>query len=177
MRPRPATTAAKGMSGVGNQSVDSTDGLMAAGGGSVRCVRGSTAQPDPHYTIQNGTVFDNGTKLTWRQSYDPITSLPNGVAKYCASLAGGGWRGPSVKELETIIDDVLYVPAVDPPIFSLPAENGNIDNHIFWSLPAPGTSEGIWVSFDDGSNGTGDSTIAVPGLGGPDNFFQVRCVK
>ena len=111
----------------GSMSVDSWSGSMAEANGVIRCVRGSTAQASPHYTVQGGTVLDNGTKLTWEQGFDPAPSLPNGVASYCASLtlAGGGWRGPSVKELETIVDDTRIAPSLDTTTFQVPSNATN----------------------------------------------------
>jgi hypothetical protein len=162
------------------QSVDMFNGEASQGGTALRCLRGSMAQPSPHYTVQNGTVYDHGTKLTWQQSYDPIPSLPNGVANYCASLTldGGGWRAPSVKELESIVEDDTVHPALDP-VFLLPT--GSTDDFVFWSCsawaPAPTLNESWYVDFTNGSNGTGDNSIPTPPLGGNNNFFQVRCVK
>ncbi len=167
----------------GNQSVESTAGFEQQGGGSVRCVRGSVAQPVPHYTIKNGTVFDNGTKLTWLQGYDPVVSLPNGVANYCASLTldGGGWRGPSVKELESIVDDTRVVPSIDTSAFQVPSGTSTADTLSFYATSAwagtPASQETWEVDFDDGSNSTGDSSISVLPYPSNNNFLQVRCVK
>lgn len=77
----------------GDQSVSSITGGAMEGGGSVRCVRGSAAQPSPHYTVQDGTVHDNGTQLTWQQGYSSTQMLPNGVASYCTGLSLSGVVG------------------------------------------------------------------------------------
>ncbi len=165
----------------GVESVESVAGFEAAPFTTARCVRGSTAQPDPHYTVSGGTVFDHGTGLTWEQDYDLVPSLPNGVANYCASLAlaGGGWRAPSVKELESIVDDLLVEPALDGSVFHYPSSG--VGNLVFWSsspwAATPQFGESVYVDFHDGSNGTGDSTIPTPPYGGNNNFYQVRCVK
>jgi Protein of unknown function (DUF1566) len=163
-------------------SVDSTLGEDATGGGSIRCVRGSTDPPSPHYTVQNGTVFDHGTKLTWQEGYDPTTSLPNGVANYCASLtlAGGGWRAPSIKELESIVDNTRVGPSIDP-VFQMPAETVNdTDNQAFYSgtayAPPPPGEYWWYLNFVAGFTGTGQNTgpfEPTPGVGP----LEVRCVK
>jgi hypothetical protein len=161
--------------------------VLAAGGGynAIRCVRGSTAQPSPHYTVQNGTVFDHGTGLTWQQGYDPVPSLPNGVASYCASLtlAGGGWRGPSVKELETIVDDSRVAPSLDTTVFQLPPNATNsvqdINDLIFYSdspWQNPNTAASA-VDFLNGDITGGTNTIPLPPIPQPNNLYQVRCVK
>jgi hypothetical protein len=182
-RPAPWTSTPGGnvYTSQGFQSVESIAGFESAPYTTARCVRGSTAQPDPHYTVSGGTVFDHGTGLTWEQDYDAIPSLPNGVANYCASLAlaGGGWRAPSVKELESIVDDLLVEPELDGTVFHYPSSGAG--NVVFWSsspwAATPQLGESVYVDFDDGSNGTGDNTIPTPPYGGNNNFYQVRCVK
>jgi Protein of unknown function (DUF1566) len=101
----------------------------------VRCVRGATTNVPPvHYTVANGTVTDHYTGLTWQQnvsvnSYGP---LPGPAASYCSSLtlAGGGWRLPSLKELLTLVD------------FCAPQPGPTIDKAVFPNTPA----EWLWSS-------------------------------
>ena len=53
----------------------------------------------------DGTVFDTETKLTWQQT-PPEAELTWKQAKSYASkekLAGGGWRVPSIFELESLL--------------------------------------------------------------------------
>jgi hypothetical protein len=164
------------------QTLDTMNGQPVDGANVIRCVRGDTSQPSPHYTVQNGTVLDNGTKLTWQQGYDPVPSLPNGVANYCSTLllGGGGWRAPSVKELETIVDDSMVAPALDP-VFQFPT--GSVGDLVFWSgspwMVVPQANEFVYVNFQDGSTGTGDNTFQTPVFGylTNNNLYQVRCVR
>jgi hypothetical protein len=167
----------------GDQSVSSITGTAIDGGGSLRCVRGSTTQPSPHYTVQNGTVFDNGTRLTWQQGYSTTQMLPDGVAGYCTglSLSGGGWRAPSVKELETLVDDAAIAPALDTSVFSLPppVDGGPVDWVFYSSSPVVGVNaaETRYVTFLDGLDGTGTNDLGTVYESLTVNFHWVRCVR
>jgi hypothetical protein len=91
------------------------------GPSAVRCVRGHGPATGPHYTVANGTIRDNWTGLTWIQSPSSSPMLPSTVGSYCAgqSLDGGGWRAPSVNELETLWGDFSSPDSVafDPDTF------------------------------------------------------------
>jgi hypothetical protein len=56
----------------------------------------------------NGTVYDTKTKLTWQQTVSSTTYTWADAKTYCAgvgtSLGGTGWRLPTLKELQTIVD-------------------------------------------------------------------------
>jgi hypothetical protein len=148
----------------------------------VRCVR--TPVPNPivlpkeHWTIQNGAVIDNYTGRTWQQS-TPVSggddrfgnySWSNAGA-YCASLQGGGWRLPTVKELATLVDVTTMSPTVDPTAFpGAPAMgSGGAISDSFWSatLGASFTTAGLLVDFSDGR--IGDDGVQYP--------YHVRCVR
>jgi Protein of unknown function (DUF1566) len=100
----------------------------------------------------NGTVYDTKTKLTWQQTV-PSTAYTWANAKtYCAgvgaSLGGTGWRLPTIKELQTIVDYSQTSPSIDTTAFpSTPAD-------WFWSSsPLAGSSSNAWVVlFFDGSS-------------------------
>jgi hypothetical protein len=142
----------------------------------LRCVRWpeqSQAFPaNGHWTIQNGTVRDNFTTLTWQQSVD-ATGGDDGAGNYswsdaksyCArlTLAGGGWRLPKAKELATIVDDATAAPAIDATAFSMT----RID--FFWTstLVEAFATAGLFVDFDYG--GIGDDGVGYP--------YAVRCVR
>ena len=92
----------------------------------------------------NGTVYDTKTKLTWQQTV-PSTAYTWANAKtYCAgvgaSLGGTGWRLPTLKELQTIVDYSQSNPSIDSTAFpSTPAA-------WFWSSsPLAGSSSDAWV--------------------------------
>ncbi len=102
----------------------------------ARCVRAGTPDsamntPPGRYMITDGTVLDTQTKLTWQQvlGVDQVTWAD--AATYCAalSLAGTGWRVPSISELQTIVNETTN-PAVAASAFPMtPSE-------YFWSSSA-----------------------------------------
>ena len=121
--------------------------------------------PAGRYAITNGTVYDTKTKLTWQQAV-PSTKYAWADAKtYCSglSLAGTGWRLPTVKELQTIVDESRRSPSIDPTAFpSTPSD-------YFWSSsPFADSSSAAWlVHFDYGHT----SSPAVS------STYNVRCVR
>ena len=122
--------------------------------------------PAGRYTASSGTVYDTKTKLTWQQTVTPTTYSFVNATSYCAglgaSLGGAGWRVPTIKELQTILDySQVSGPLIDHTAFpSTPI-------HYFWSsTPQAGTS-GPWVvDFGLGN-------VTIPGMSTSNN---VRCV-
>jgi len=146
----------------------------------VRCVR-AVASPTPadasapagQYVVTaggtgSGTVYDTKSKLTWQQT--PPTPYSWADAKtYCASLGaslgGTGWRLPTGKELQTIVDySQASAPLMDPNAF-LPGT----PSWFFWSasVVADSTSNATGVSFYDGTTGYDAMT----------SKNDVRCVR
>ncbi len=125
--------------------------------------------PAGRYTTANGTVYDTKTKLTWQQAVPSTTYTWANAKAYCSglSLAGTGWRLPTVKELHTIVDESrpnpMTNPWIDPNAFpSTPSD-------YFWSSsPLAGSSPYAWViDFSCGdSNGSGVTYT-----------YNVRCVR
>jgi hypothetical protein len=124
--------------------------------------------PAGRFAIASGTVYDTKTKLTWQQS-----QALNGSAgyewmdarAYCAALTlpGTGWRLPTVKELQTIVDPSLSNPAIDPVAF--PATS----SVFFWSSsPLAGSSVQMWMV--DFKVGAINKTYVT-------NAAAVRCVR
>jgi len=101
----------------------------------------------------DGTVTDTRSGLLWQQAiggvYDHFTASAR-----CSwlSLAGTGWRLPTIAELESIIDDTRFDPAIDPVAFP------NTLGIAFWSSSrAPGFGDRRWrVDFFDGFSGLVD---------------------
>lgn len=128
--------------------------------------RASADAPQGRYTIVgDGTVGDTKTGLTWQRTIDTGSYTWANGKNYCAGLSvnGGGWRLPSVGELQTIVDDsVLSSSAIDTVAFP----NTQIT---FWSSsPVAGNSSSAWgVSFVYGHTYTDDIT----------NPNNVRCVR
>jgi hypothetical protein len=124
--------------------------------------------PAGRYTIANGTVYDTKTKLTWQQAVPGTTYTWANAKTYCAglSLAGTEWRLPTVKELQTIVDELQTNPAIDATAFpSTPTSR-------FWSSsPLAGSSSSssyAWhVYFIDGSTYNEDVS----------KIYAVRCVR
>jgi hypothetical protein len=162
-------------------------GMLDNGGPvAVRCVRGGTAPAGAHYTVDGGTVRDDWTGLTWIQSPSPSTMLESTVGSYCAAqtLAGGGWRAPSVNELETLWGD-SYGPdsvGLDPTAF--PDGASETESYVGSCDYSPGTSSSgnVWfVVVASGSTFTqADDTDLFPCCGGEpasDTWAYAQCVR
>lgn len=108
--------------------------------------------PAGHYTASGGIVTDTRTGLDWQQVME-MTGTEADAVDYCASLdlGGTGWRLPSMKELETIVDDSRYKPAIDP-IFSF-FGTASSSWRTWSSSPLYGLEQayGWFVDFTDGS--------------------------
>jgi hypothetical protein len=130
----------------------------------VRCVRAPAPScPATRFEARaGGLVLDHGTGLLWQQQLDPGEYTWSDARAYCAGQ-GPGWRVPSLKELESIIDDEKEYPAVDPTAFP------DTPSAFFWSSSSRADgSGGFWyVDFFYGAT-DGD----VPG-----RLFRVRCVR
>ncbi len=126
--------------------------------------------PAGRYVVTNGgtadgTVYDTKTKLTWQQAIPSTTYTWTNAKSYCASLSlgGTGWRLPTCKELQTIVDDSRTNPAIDPNAFPSTPSNW------FWSSsPSAGSSSVAWVV---------DFSYGVTTDGGVSGTGNVRCVR
>ncbi len=114
-----------------------------------------------------GVVVDTETGLTWQHATAPAASDWAQAGSYCQSLAldatGSGWRLPSMKELQTIVDISRQIPAADPTAFpeAMSAQ--------YWtSSPVAGLPSEAWVV--DFRNGAA-RTI------GQDTLNWIRCVR
>jgi hypothetical protein len=116
----------------------------------VRCVRAPTAPAPPpaRYTVGADTVRDVATGLEWQRRVDGIMRSWAEANAYCAglALAGGGWRLPNMKELQSLIDDRRASPAIDGESFPDTASEPH------WTgTPVSGTPGSAWrVSFEHG---------------------------
>ena len=122
---------------------------------------GRAAVPAACLVVQNGTgsvygtVYDARSKLTWQQGVIAGGYTWAQASTQCQTLAlnGGGWRLPSIMELQTIVDDSRINPSIDPVAF--PATPGVL----FWTSSAVSGSAGAadgtrdkWtVSFANGA--------------------------
>jgi hypothetical protein len=131
------------------------------------------------FTVNSdGTVKDSRSGLVWQRTL-PATytgcsgrlsvggdtcSLAEAKA-YCAGLApaGTGWRLPTKAELESIVDDSRYNPAIDPTAFP-----GTPSDYFWSSSPYVGSAGFAWgVLFDFGFSN----------YSGPTSTYRVRCVR
>ncbi len=133
----------------------------------VRAVRGTYSEPVPLENNLDGTITDPNTGLMWQQCSagqtwneftsdcggDPVTRTWQEALSYTENLTWADysdWRLPNRNELESLIDDTTYNPAMSP-LFRLdtfPRE--------YWSSTtgAYGKTTAIYVYFHNGLLGS-----------------------
>ncbi len=136
----------------------------------VRCVRGGrqvNGKVEGRFVLRDGgaTVFDRITGLSWQRGA-PGTPLGWSDAQaYCATnaaqLSGTGWRLPSLRELEGLIEIGPTTPALDP-LFAVTSEVWQWTSSVM-----PGNPGAMWMQ----------SWIVGPDAGGKGDARQVRCVR
>ena len=118
-----------------------------------------------HFAPMAGIVGDSATHLNWQQASSGALYNWDDAARYCATLElhGMGWRLPTIKELQTLVDEGAAMPATDSVAFP------NTESEYYW------TSSQV-VSF-------ANEAWAVSFAYGFDAFFdvhsehRVRCVR
>jgi hypothetical protein len=131
----------------------------------VRCVRGDRASARPGYVTAADTVMDPGTGLTWQRRPDGRERTFTEATAYCRALtlAGGGWRLPDMRQLQTLVDESRRDPAIDEAAFPGTPPEG------FWAghrlVETPGFA--WFVSFEKGI--AYNSPESQP--------YHVRCVR
>jgi formylglycine-generating enzyme required for sulfatase activity len=124
--------------------------------------------PLGRYTTSGGTVYDTKTKLTWQQAAPATTYAWADAKTYCASatvssaLGGSGWRLPTVKELQTLVDYTTTSAPVIDPTFQGPAA------YFRSSSPVAGSPANAWGI---------DFTAGYIALAGVTDMAYVRCVR
>ena len=118
--------------------------------------RAAADAPDGRYRIASGEVFDTQTGLVWQQVSSSSTMSWADARLYCA----GTWRVPSMKELQTLVDEAETDPALDTAAF--PDVSGAAGYEYWSSSPVAGLSSIAWwyVEFHWGSDSYGDPTHA-----------------
>jgi hypothetical protein len=105
-----------------------------------RCVAGDvTAAEEPQFTVQGELVVDRVTGLSWERAVAAPATFDAAAAR-CASV---GMRLPSIRELQSIVDENAHDPAIDVELFPGTASVG------FWSQTLRG-SDPWHVQFLDG---------------------------
>jgi hypothetical protein len=112
------------------------------------CVAEGATSGSPHYEtgMVEGTpvVRDNWTGLVWEQAISNSTYAFAAAEGACVER-GAGWRAPSVKELQTLIDRRRSMPSIDPTYFP------GTPSDYFWSSTPYGGGGIRWlVKFDQG---------------------------
>lgn len=128
----------------------------------------TASAPPGRFAASTDTVLDNKTHLVWQRSAASARPFST-AAWYCQSLSLGGfatgWRLPTRKELESLVDETASRPAVDATAFpATPAEP-------FWtSTPyAPSQNRQWVVDFATGSSIDSPTTTGTQ--------YRVRCVR
>jgi len=127
------------------------------------------ATPAGRYTASSGTVLDTKTRLVWQEPF-AASSMSWAAAKtYCAglgaTLGGSGWRLPTIKELQTLVDVSITTGAsIDPTYFPLASIS------TFWSsTPSTASTTAAWVLSFKASGGEGQAEMSANAA--------VRCVR
>ena len=121
----------------------------------------------PNYT-RNATsevVTDHVTGLEWQDDAEAQNIIKNWAeAKAYCTAKGGGWRLPSIQELQGIVVDGAYNPSIDTTAFV----NYSTSSY-YWSATtrADYTDAAWFVLFHDGYTNSG----------GKSNNNYVRCVR
>lgn len=141
--------------------------LVATAGAGAAVRHAAADAPAGRYQSQNGTVLDTKTGLVWQQGVPGPSYTWSEATTYCtgneAGLPGTNWRLPSMKELQTLVDESATDPAIDLQTFpSTPPHN-------FWtsSQLANSPSQAWVVYFYQGS-----ATFAAV-----TDPCRVRCVR
>jgi Protein of unknown function (DUF1566) len=127
--------------------------------------------PVGRYTYpQDGVVYDTQARLTWQRGTDPMPETWANGMTYCQTLAlaGGGWRLPSVKELQTIIDESVDTlggkAALDARAF--PGAPAALD---WWSSSLVADDpHAVWIVRPGGFSST---------VSDPNTLGNARCVR
>jgi hypothetical protein len=86
----------------------------------VKCVRGETLASSSIVDNMNWTLTDVTTGLTWQKEEGAATNW-EGALSYCETLELAehtDWRLPNIRELQSIVDESVYWPALDPLFYS-----------------------------------------------------------
>jgi hypothetical protein len=157
---------------------DGATHLLSSGqipAGRVRCVRVHVRKesPEPRYSFEESgeTATDRATGLVWQRRPSATAFTFEGARRHCAELAleGGGFRAPSMKELQTLLDETrTEAPLIDVAVFP---DFPRTPNPTFWtSTRRAGSSDQAW--FERGGSmlaSAVDATVDAP--------FYVRCVR
>lgn len=109
------------------------------------CVRGGNEVPSgPHYVLDDNTVLDTYTGLTWERNATLTTYEKAAAASYCDTLTLAGkddWRLPSINETTTLYDFTsTRYPPMDAAAF--PDDGSSVSTVDYWN--AGGWTLSFW---------------------------------
>jgi hypothetical protein len=112
----------------------------------------------------NNVVIDNATNLMWQDDVNTTKTWSEAIT-YCEDLSLAShedWRLPNQNELESIVDDTTYNPAIDSTFH-------NVVSSDYWSstTDVAGSSDAWGVDFDGGYAYADNKA----------NTYYVRCVR
>lgn len=84
------------------------------------CCAAYANAPPGHYAVKaQGVVRDEKTGLLWEQKASVATFTHDQALAHCSELGldGGGWRLPSIRELNSLVDTSRVNPAIDAIAF------------------------------------------------------------
>ena len=122
------------------------------------------AAPKGRYEAGVRSIEDRRSRLVWARSPAPSLLTYTGAEAYCLALVsdGGGWRMPTLMELQTLVDVRAHDPAVDPAFDEVPVDAS------YWSSTGASPAGTYWtLSFVDGSMSSPYAS----------SMLRVRCVK
>lgn len=126
---------------------------------------GKADAPPGHFTVSTEIVVDNFTRLTWQRASSAVMTSSEAAA-LCAALTLAGsteWRLPSIKELQTIVDETRTSPAIDTTAFpDTPAEE-------FWSSSNRVNSGTVIATVDFNVGNTSGANFTM-------GMARTRCV-
>jgi hypothetical protein len=112
-----------------------------------------TPGPSMYTDNGNGTVTDTTAKLTWQKAVESTPMAWEAADALCKglTLAGGGWRLPTLAELKSLAKRGQN-PAIDTMFFpNTPAAK-------FWSADPNGTKQHWYVDFQNGFENAGSGS-------------------
>lgn len=164
-----------------------SNAYSAATAARIRCTRGNgagegfgdkaVAPPNQYTVVSTDEVMDNYTGLIWQRSGNASGLITwDAAVTYCANLTLGGakWRLPSVRELSTLVDEVLVAPSINRTMFPNTLYGARSNNWYWASHRQRGSTTASWaLNFDDGFTGF-NSGAAAWNTFGPSH---AKCVR
>lgn len=123
----------------------------------ARCVRSFVAGgASSAFVLMTGDteVKDSRTGLIWARAQEAGTYSQAEAVARCASK-GGGYRLPTIRELQTLVDEKRYNPAIDP-VFTIAAGSSSSA----WSSTTVSV-DGLTVGFTVGNSGRLSATTKI----------------